>query len=111
MNQCAQAHAPGSGMHATLCQKHVPFLLHSVPRMRSDLLPSIAPSMQAVAHQHIRSSPAHPAGVQVERLPLLVQVQNLLEVTVRKEDAPPQERMHRLAGQALHSAQIGRVGA
>jgi hypothetical protein len=39
------------------------------------------------------SSTPHPASVQIEGLPLLMRRQDLLQLTVCKEDAPPQERV------------------
>mmetsp|Transcript_5657 Transcript_5657/g.22337 ORF Transcript_5657/g.22337 Transcript_5657/m.22337 type:complete len:276 (-) Transcript_5657:172-999(-) len=55
-----------------------------------------------VAHvQRLRARAA--AGVQVEGLALLVRVQNLVELAVREEDAPPEEGVRPDTGEPLHA--------
>eukprot|EP00754_Rhynchopus_humris_P036804 Rhum_TRINITY_DN18897_c0_g1::Rhum_TRINITY_DN18897_c0_g1_i1::g.168709::m.168709 len=57
-----------------------------------------------VPHVH-RFAARTPAGVQVKHLPVLVVVQDLLQVSVREEDAAPQPRVGLLARQALHAVE------
>lgn len=51
-----------------------------------------------------------PSCVEVERLPLLIAVQDVSEISVSVENASPQQWVCRLARESLESATAARVG-